>query len=152
MSKGSYAAVKFDQETCNCLTKYQEDNNIPNAIKGEHYHSTVMFSRKFIPDFETIGKVKWSGMFLGFGIFEGKDGNSLVLKFRCNDLEERFNHIMVKYGATWDYEDFIPHITLSYNVGDLDYEKLPSYKGPINIIYEYYEDLDLNWTTSINWQ
>jgi len=71
----------------------------------------------------------------------------LVLKFKSKDLEKRFNTIINDYGATWDYEDYTSHITLSYNAPNIDITKLPPYTGPINIVSEYAEDLDFDWTT-----
>ena len=144
--KGSYAAVKFDPATTDALKAYQYDNNIPNPLSPDEFHSTVMFSKKYIPEFKTMGDIpEWDGTFTKFGIFPSDDENALVLKYECHELSERFDYIIKEYDATWDHPSFIPHITLSYNIGDLDISKLPKYDGPIVIISEYNNDLDLGW-------
>jgi len=49
-----------------------------------------------------------------------------------------------EHGATHDFDSFKPHVTLSYNIGDLDISTLnPSDIGDINIVSEFGEDLDL---------
>ncbi len=144
--KGSYAAVSFDPATTEALKEYQYDNHIPNPLSPDEFHSTVMFSRKYIPTFKALGQIpSWSGTFTKFDIFPSDDENALVLKYECHELSARFDEIIAKYDATWDHKSFTPHITLSYNVDDLDISKLPKYKGPIVIITEYNNDLDLGW-------
>lgn len=147
-SKGSYAAVKFSPETVKALEAFQYDNKIPNPLPADEFHSTVMFSRKYIPEFVVLDTIpEWGGEFTKWGIFPSDNENALVLKYECHELKDRFHEIMSEYDATWDHESFIPHITLSYNVGDLDISKLPKYDGPIVIVSEHADDLDL----STNW-
>jgi hypothetical protein len=145
-TKGSYAAVKFSPETVKALEAYQFDNNIPNPLAADEFHSTVMFSRKYIPEFELLDHVPdWEGIFTKFGIFDSDGDNALVLKYDCHELSERFDEIIKKYDATWDHPSFIPHITLSYNVEDLDPSSLPKFEEPIIIVSEFADDLDLGW-------
>ena len=93
-----------------------------------------------------LGQIQeWKGTFTKFDIFPSDDENALVLKYECHELSERFDEIISEYDATWEYPSFIPHITLSYNIGDLDIKKLPKYDGPIVIISEHNTDLDLGW-------
>ena len=145
--KGSYAAVSFDPATTEALKAYQYDNHIPNPLEPSEFHSTVMFSRKYIPTFEALGEIPgWSGTFTKFDIFPSDAEKALVLKYDCHELSERFDQIIKKYDATWDHKSFTPHITLSYNIGDLDISQLPKYDGPIVIITEFNNDLDLGWS------
>ncbi len=144
--KGSYAAVKFDPTTTEALKEYQYDNHIPNPLQPDEFHSTVMFSRKYIPTFKALGELpSWGGMFTKWDIFPSEEEKALVLKYDCHELSERFDQIIKEYGATWDHKNFQPHITLSYNVDELDISKLPKYDGPIILITEYNNDLDLGW-------
>jgi len=146
--KGSYAAVTFSPETVEALKAFQYDNNIPNPLNPDEFHSTVMFSRKYIPTFKALGALQnWTGRFTGWDVFPSDDDNALVMKYECVELAERFDKIMSEYEATWDHEQFIPHVTLSYDIGDMDVKQLPKYDGPIVLINEHAEDLDL----STNW-
>jgi len=145
--KGSYAAVSFDPATTEALKAYQYDNHITNPLESSEFHSTVMFSRKYIPTFKALGQLpNWKGMFTKWDIFPSDDEKALVLKYECHELSARFDKIIQKYDATWDHKNFHPHITLSYNVDDLDISKLPKYDGPIILITEHNNDLDLGWS------
>jgi len=143
-NKGSYAAVKFDQDTIHSITELQNDIGIP-ALNGDDLHTTVMYSTKHIPEYEELGNIEptWHGHFSHYDIF-GDDNNVLVMVYTCPDLTSRWETLR-SYGATWDYPDFYPHITLSYDASEFDVDSLPPYNGPINITREYGEDLDLDW-------
>ena len=67
----------------------------------------------------------------GLKIFKQQNGkNCLVTVLKSKDLTAHHETIMDKYGATYDFDTYIPHITLSYDIGDLDAKnyKLPKMK------------------------
>jgi len=70
-----------------------------------------------------------------------------VLTYDCPELIDRHNALMKEHGATFDYDEFKPHVTLSYDVGrEFDTKKLPVADiGDINVIDEYSEELNLDW-------
>jgi hypothetical protein len=145
-SKGSYAGVKFSPETVKALEAYQYDNNIPNPLGSDEFHSTLMHSTKYIPNFKVLpGPFSWQGRFKEFDNFGEEDENVLVIKYECPELQDRFDYVMKTYNPKWNWPNYIPHIALSYNVGDLDISKLPSYEGPIEVVSEYYDDLEEDW-------
>jgi hypothetical protein len=72
-----------------------------------------------------------------------------VLKYDCKDLNKRHKELMDEHKATYDFPKYEPHVTLSYDIGDLDIKQLPDIKEllpVINVIHEYGEDLDLSWS------
>ena len=61
-------------------------------------------------------------------------------------LEERHKYSRI-LGATYDYPDYKPHITLSYNLGAQAIDlSITDVNVPITISHEVVEDLDLDWT------
>lgn len=148
---GSYMAVKLSPDTVSRVHKYIKDAGIPNGTAAEKLHSTLMYSRVFLPDMKAKGKLDdpYTGTPKKLEVWDSQDGNRcLVLKIDSADLEERHKELMSRHkNATWDYPDFTPHITLSYDIGDLDISNLPDLSNIGEILYdnEYGEDLDLNW-------
>lgn len=145
--KGTYAAVHFDDNTKQAIKKYIEENNIPNAVPVNKLHTTLLYSRKFLPDYVAAGKVHLVGQPTNFENWptQDKQSNCLVLKYDCPDLVKRHKFLMKEHGATFDYDEFKPHVTLSYDIGDMDIKDLPKFEDDIVIVEEYSEDLDLNW-------
>jgi patatin-like phospholipase/acyl hydrolase len=63
-----------------------------------------------------------------------------VLELDSPYLHGRFAEAMA-LGATYDFDEYIPHITLSYNAGDIDIEALNHNSMDINLVEEYVESL-----------
>lgn len=159
---GTYAAVKFDHETTLSLSEYIKDNNIPNGVPESKMHCTVLYSRKHCPKYKPQGKIDppWNGTPDKLEVWESRGKlrdedpkRCLVLKFKCEKLNQRHNTLMKEHNATYDFPEYKTHVTLSYDIGDLDETKLPSiteWLGDLVIVEEYGENLDLDWSKTNN--
>lgn len=155
VKKGTYAGAHFSPATVDALSQYCKTHNIPNAIAPDKFHTTILYSRKYCPDYKAAGK--YDPMLVGkalgnFHVWKtspsdpnAEKTNCLILPFDCPDLAARHKELMDTHGATYDYDEYKPHVTLSYNIGDLDVDSLPPFEGDIEIADEYQEDLDLDW-------
>ncbi|WP_254506243.1 phage portal protein [Pseudomonas sp. FBF18] len=69
----------------------------------------------------------------------GSEG-AVVLLFNSSELAWR--HMQIREaGASWDYEEYQPHVTITYAAGDLDLSKVEPYRGKIEFGPEIFEDL-----------
>jgi len=150
---GTFAGVKFDDKTTRAISAYIKANNIPEGLRASKMHATLLYSKKYLPDYEPAGKLEnpLVGKFSGFEIFkstsdEGESTNCLVLRFTCKALSSRHVSLMKEHEATYDYDEYKPHVTLTYNAGELDPDTLPSFDMDLVIIEEYSQDLDLSCT------
>lgn len=160
-SKGTYAAVRFDDKTTTAIAKYIEDNDIPNGTPEAKMHCTVLYSRKHCPNYEPAGEIDppWTGTPDKLEVWESrgklrdeKPSRCLVMKFKCDKLNERHKELMDEHDVTYDFPEYKTHITLSYDIGDMDETKLPDIKeavGEMKIVEEYGEDLDLSWSQKL---
>lgn len=149
---GTYSAVTFTSDTDARIRRFVKKNEIPNGLTTE-YHSTVIYSRKEVPELKALGKFKkkWIGKPTGLKVFETHDGpEALVLIYDCKEQKERHEHIMDTTDATYDYPNYDMHVTLSYDIGDADKKellKLPIEQiGDIIIDNEYVEPFEVDWT------
>lgn len=145
---GTYAAVGIDDESKAAIIKFGKENNIPNLVKPDDLHATLLYSRKHLPNYEPAGKLDppLVGTFANWEIFKTDPKgtgrlNCLVLRFICHSLTQRHKDLMKEHDATYDFDEYKPHFTLSYNVGHIDIEKLPKFERDIIITEEYGEDL-----------
>lgn len=156
-TKGTYAAVKFDEATQDAIVKYIEDNDIPNGLSKSKLHTTLLYSRKYCPNYEPAGDIDpaWVGKPTKLEVWESKGKlrdepttRCLVLKFNCPEMDERHKELMAEHDATYDFPEYKTHVTLSYDIGVMDESKLPSPTdaiGDLTIVEEYGEDLQLDW-------
>lgn len=153
-SAGTYAGVRFSRGTIKEIIELQDKLAVPNPLTPDKFHSTLLFSRKHLPTYVAYGRYidkprSDSGEF-ELRVFESASGKrALVLCYDCQFLERRHKYLMDLYGGTWDYPSYIPHITLSYDIGDSDME-LGAIRfatgNKIVIDSEYQNELDLNWS------
>jgi hypothetical protein len=140
---GTYAGVRFDKRTVTAFEKYNKDNNMPNP--NDNWHTTLLYSRKHLPNYRPQEKYPspYVGTPTGFEIWPSSSGkNVLVLTYSCPYLYQRHHKLMQQHGATYDFDQYKPHVTFSYDVGDLKVEDLPKFERTLKIVGEYYEPLD----------
>lgn len=146
---GTFAGVRLSTKTVRHLQVYQKENDIQNPVLPEKFHITILYSRKPCPDFEPAGQLVEPivGQFKEWDLFpsqpdeNGNRSNCLVMKLTCPELEQRHARLMKEHGATFDFDEYIPHLTLSYDVGDINVKALPEFLEPIIIVSEYYQPL-----------
>jgi hypothetical protein len=149
---GTYAGIRMTDKTTKSIAKWIADNDIPNAVPTDKLHTTLLYSRKHLPDYSAAGS--YDSLMIGkptkFDVWESADGDTrcLVLEYKCKELVDRHNELMDKHGATYDFDEFKPHVTVSYDIGDMDIKSLPMLECDIEIEKEYMEELDLNWAKS----
>lgn len=118
---GTYIAANVSKESSDSLGSWVKSNNIPNRADPAQYHTTITYSRKGIPDVTNHKfDMPLSAKIKDWKIFPSGDNKKcLVAVVDCPDLEDYHNEIQNEYGATYDYPDYIPHVTVSYDYGDL---------------------------------
>lgn len=78
----------------------------------------------------------------------GTEG-AVVLHFVSNDLKWR-NEAMREAGASWDFEDYLPHVSFTYDPGDIDLTKVEPYTGKLIFGPEVFEMIEDGWTDSLD--
>lgn len=131
---GTYMAAHFDKQTVESIEQYIKDNNIPNSTSISKLHLTILSSEKHLPDCvngshlidpSIIAKPDHLDVFTSPGNDGEPDNNCLVLKVHSSELTKLHNDLIKEHNTTHKYGDFKPHITLSYNIGNMDITKLP---------------------------
>jgi hypothetical protein len=140
---GTYVAARFQPETVINLDAFQADHRIPNPVAPQDFHTTIVHSCKPIfwrpePDVDRTAQP------IGFDIWETQSGaRCLVLLLDSPYLHQRWQ-VAQDRGAQYDFDQYRPHITLSYDVGgEFTHEHLPVPDFEIKIAHEYVEPLVL---------
>lgn len=122
------------------IKKWAEDQGFTNLV--DDMHVTITYSRDAI-DWLKMGE-QWQAEIKipggGARIVEGLGGATAVLFFISSELKYR-NKSMRDCGASWDYEDYAPHITLSYGQTP-ELNNIKPYTGEIVLGPEIFEEVD----------
>lgn len=141
--KPTYAALTFDKESVDKLKKLLK--HVPNPTQSNDFHVTVLYSRTPI-SYRAEGKLEKpiKVKVIGYDIFKSQSGkNCIVLKLAAEELVKRHEKLMKETGASYDHDEYKPHVTLTYDAGDVDLDSLPSVEGmELTLDGEYSEELD----------
>lgn len=120
------------------ILKWAEDQGIMDLLTPEEMHTTIAFSRKkvawedFTPDTNGIE------ITLENASIE-KLGDAIVIMFESKDLEKGWKKY-IDGGASWDYEGYMPHISLSYNA-DQDISAVSTFSGKVSFGAEVFDEI-----------
>lgn len=144
---GAFIELKFDRNTLDNLQKYFIENNIPNQINIKEIHTTLLYSRKGISNYIPSNQLK--GEILTpkkLHIWKTQEGtNCLVCELENINVVKYHNNLIKYHNASHDYDEYIPHVTFSYNCEmlELDDIKLPDFGFVVE--NENLSSLDENW-------
>lgn len=128
---GTYVALEMSKESKDLLDTFVEMNlGLTERVDKNTYHITVIYSRTPVPSAEALTNTNTSipveAQPVGYEIFPTKnDGLCLVMRIIC-PYATRINSQLAREGATSDYTEYKPHITIAYNIKEqVDVNSLP---------------------------
>lgn len=115
-------------------------------------HVTIVYSKTPV-DWLKVGADSWSsggdekGNLVvkpgGPRVME-RFGSAVVLAFSNSDLQYRHRSMMNRGeddGMSWDWDDYTPHVTITYDPGAVDLEQVQPYTGAIELGPEIFEEV-----------
>lgn len=149
---GTYVALEVSQETKDAIQRFAEDFAIVNFVDPDTLHCTVIYSPKFLPEFHALGVLEEShyGYNPQFEVWDTQSGKrALVIRFQSDSIVKRHESIMEEHEAEYAFKEYKPHVTISYDIGDKDYDlaqmtyELSRYLEYLRFDYEYEEPLNI---------
>lgn len=129
------------------IVAWAKAQGFESTLPASDLHVTIAYSRSPV-DWMKVGET-WSGD--GKGQLKIAPGGArLIDKFGegavvvlFNSSELAWRHVsIVEAGASWDWPDYQPHITFTYEPGSVDIDKVEPYRGAIELGPEIFEEVD----------
>lgn len=128
---------------------WAKEQGFLKVLAPEELHVTIAYSKEpvlWAAAGDSVDKLQNS---------EGKrsvsalgDGGAVVLKFTSQELQTRWKEFK-DAGASWDYEGYTPHITISYNGEGINLATITPYTGVLELGPEIYEPLDEDYKETV---
>jgi len=136
--------IRRNVENAEEIIAHFREQGIAKTQVPEDMHVTVAYSKAEVewPDPDNDRLIISSPE--GRAVMSLDDGKAVVLKFVNKTLQRRWKELC-EHGCSWDYESYIPHITITWEAGDLDISKVQPWTGPIELGPEIFEELNENW-------
>lgn len=140
------------------LIAWAKGQGFKTTQPASELHVTIAFSRKPV-DWMAVGD-DWSSD--ADGLLRVKPGGprlveplgdkgAVVLLFRNDSLEYRHERIHSEsVGAAWDFPEYQPHITITWDGAGIDLAKVEPYQGPIVLGPEIFAEVVEDWEKTIS--
>jgi len=140
--------VRRDLINVSALRAWAEKQGFKSVISD--FHVTILYSKVPV-DWLKIGADEFrsdpdGGLVVKAGgprVIE-RFNSAVVLCFANSDIQYRHRSMMYRGkddGITWGYEDYTPHVTITYEGGELDLESIVPYAGELRFGPEIFEEI-----------
>src|SRR5580704_3504076 len=139
------------------IRAWAKQQGFKTTVPASDMHVTITFSRTPV-DWMKVASNSWSSTVdKGGGELQTtpggprlieKFGDAVVLLFANAELTWRHDE-MVKAGCSWDFPEYQPHITISWNAEGSDLSKIEPYQGAIRMGPEIFEEVKDDWKGGI---
>lgn len=140
---GTYVSMDLDEQSRQLLDNFVEMNlGLTERVDPSTYHITVIYSRTPVPSAEaSIGlSTTSSASVAGYEVFPTKsNGKCLVMRLKF-EFAELLNTKLTGQGATSDYPEYKPHLTIAYDMDQeidpttLPVPQFPLTFGPVKVV------------------
>lgn len=132
------------------LAAWAKENGFSTTLEPSDMHVTIAFSRT---------PVDWGGAQGAAPEIIAKDGSrtlerlgdgdALVLRFDSSEIENRWQAFR-DIGASWDWDEYKPHVTLTYDGADINIKAIEPFAGDLIFGPESFEELQEDWKETIS--
>lgn len=131
------------------LIEWAKAQGFKKTLPAEDMHVTVVYSKK---------KMDWFSVPDGVDHYRNKYqkgdrsvealGEAVVLKFESPDLSARWQEFR-DAGASWDYPSYMPHVSITYDPGDVDLDTIEPFTGLLEFGPEEFTEVQTGWADDI---
>jgi phage-related protein (TIGR01555 family) len=141
--------VRRDVLNADEIIAWAKSQGFKTTLPADDLHVTIAFSRMPV-DWMAMGST-WDDEVKiprgGARLME-KFGEARVLLFNSNMLKWRHEE-MRREGASWDHDEYQPHITISYDPQSPDIASIEAYQGEIILGPEIFQEVKEDWKAGI---
>jgi hypothetical protein len=147
--------IRRDLRNASSFLAWARGQGFKSTLQADDLHVTVCYSRKPVDwlkmgspwDEDDKGQLRVKPG--GARVVEALgDKGAVVLLFGSSQLSWRHEEL-VRHGASHDFDDYQPHVTITYDGGDVDLELVEPYRGELLFGPEIFEELDEDWSMKL---
>ncbi len=130
------------------------EQGIASALPADDMHVTVAFSKEPVdwseltPQQGAIAVISSAGRAVHQFPARNTPNGAFVLKFTSPELTVRWQEFL-DAGASWDFPEYQPHITITYTLAEADLAAIEPYHGPLVFGPEEFAEVNEGWAGEI---
>lgn len=131
------------------LVDWFKSQGMKIMLAPDDMHVTIAFSKRRV-DWEAVGETDEQELEMepAFrrSVLPLGDKGAIVMTVKSDELQDRWAHFVSK-GASWDYPEYQPHITLTYD--NVDAGRFIPFPGRIILGPEKFKPVDSDYTPTL---
>ena len=144
---GMYVWADFDHESKLALYRIVQQFEIPNAVRPDKLHITILCSTVDLQTYRPTDKYATAVSLtpVRFEIWGTATTPCLVLVLDSDIVKQHHDFLVAKHGAKHTFSNYIPHVTLSYDINCYDINVLNSQLEdipPLTLVGEHIQPLE----------
>jgi hypothetical protein len=152
-AKPRTAYVRRDLLNAGDFITWAKSQGFDTTLAADDLHVTILYSKASV-DWMTMGS-PWGSERGELRVQPGGprvvealgDKGAVGLLFQCDELKWRHEQ-MVRDGASHDFPEYQPHVTITWDAGDLDLSTVEPYQGELLFGPEIWEEIDAEFDPS----
>lgn len=131
------------------LLAWAHDQGFAQTVGPDELHATLAFSKTPV-DWDMAGAAP-SSLRVSTGMRSVErlgDKGAIVLKFSSLQFTNRWRRLC-DMGCSWDWPGYQPHITITYQGGDMDLSQVEPYYGLLEFGPEVFDEVKADWEKNI---
>lgn len=149
MMNSLYAAVIPTKDVAFKLMNHFIEQGVPDVLPDDKFHTTIVYSTKAPVNYEETGKVhvpKIFAMPTSLECWQTQSGkNALVLRLFSPHLSKMHEQMMERHQLSYDFEEYKPHMTISYDIKLFDWKNVQPFNYPIEFDVFCDDEVDEDW-------
>ncbi|RIV79563.1 phage portal protein [Pelagerythrobacter aerophilus] len=138
------------------VIRWAKSQGLETTLAASDMHVTIAYSRAPV-DWFAVG-TDWSGDENGHlrvrpggprAVERLGEGDAVALMFADDQLEWRHKRI-VEAGASWDWPEYRPHVTLTWKAEGVNVSTIEPYTGPLVFGPELFSEVDEGWRGKVS--
>lgn len=137
------------------IIDWSKAQGFETTIPAEDLHVTVAYSKTPV-DWMAVAQA-WTNKPNG-NLTSSAGGPRMVEKFGEGAIVLLFNNTELTWrhqdildaGGSWDFPEYQPHITFTYQPGNVDLDQVEPYRGVIELGPEIFEEITPSWSDDLN--
>jgi 2'-5' RNA ligase len=144
---GTYVALELDAATRAQLDRFVTDQlKLAQPIDPEYYHITVIYSRTPVAQADLLPEqYQASATGIRYALWTTRDARQCLVMLVESYQARYLNQQLTQLGAVSDYNQYTPHLTLSYDYTGPNITQLPLPQFPIVLDRLLVKELDTNF-------
>lgn len=132
------------------LMEWAKAQGFSSTLEQDDFHVTVCFSREKL-DWNAVPPTETEVIAIGGKREIHKFGKAIVLTFESVELQDRHEEFM-DAGASFDFPDYRPHVTITYAGTDFDISGIEPYDDELVFGPEEFSPVKEDWAGTIKEQ